>query len=134
MPVSTTEKILSEDYFDLIVPITGSDTDFEEAIALTESTFAMPRTDVPKGSIHYICGVNHSRIFGISLVPEGDRLVMELDCDFGKQRIVCGNGEYVFSSIASMCLAPAIIQLHRYGEIEPFNAPFRSPPHPEMDI
>lgn len=30
MPVSTTEKILSEDYFDLIVPITGSDTDFEE--------------------------------------------------------------------------------------------------------
>ena len=31
MPVSTTEKILSEDYFDLIVPITGSDTDFEEA-------------------------------------------------------------------------------------------------------
>ena len=99
----------------------ADDTDFEEAIALTESTFAMPRTDVPKDSIHYICGVNHSRIFGISLVPEGDRLVMELDCDFGKQRIVCGNGEYVFSSIASMCLAPAIIQLHRYGEIEPFN-------------
>ena len=42
MPVSTTEKILSEDYFDLIVPITGSDTDFEEdtvSFTLTGSFF-----------------------------------------------------------------------------------------------
>ena len=42
MPVSTTEKILSEDYFDLIVPITGSDTDFEEAFFRFGAQAAVP--------------------------------------------------------------------------------------------
>ena len=42
MPVSTTEKILSEDYFDLIVPITGSDTDFEETFFRFGAQAAVP--------------------------------------------------------------------------------------------
>lgn len=33
MPASVTEKILSEDYFDLVVPVTGSDADFEETFS-----------------------------------------------------------------------------------------------------
>lgn len=42
MPISTSEKILSEDYFDLIVPITGSDTDFEETFARFGPQAAVP--------------------------------------------------------------------------------------------
>ena len=54
MPVSTTEKILSEDYFDLIVPITGSDTDFEEAFFRFGAQAAVPVSFTLTGSFFRI--------------------------------------------------------------------------------
>lgn len=96
-------------------------TDFEKAEALTHTAFEVPASKPLKNRIDYVCGKNDSRIFGISLVPDGENMVIELDCDYGRQHIVCGNGKYIHSSSQVIALAPAIVALHKYGGLEPFN-------------
>ena len=42
MPVSAREKILSEDYLDLIIPVTGSEAAFEELFSRFDAKAAVP--------------------------------------------------------------------------------------------
>ena len=69
MPVSTTEKILSEDYFDLIVPITGSDTDFEEAFFRFGAQAAVPGYGIIHINRQFLPD-NILNVIGYSNIPE----------------------------------------------------------------
>ena len=79
MPVSTTEKILSEDYFDLIVPITGSDTDFEETFFRFGAQAAVPGY----GIIH----INRQFLPDNILNVIGEILVVTLHSESRKRKI-----------------------------------------------
>jgi len=94
----------------------------EEARLLTETAFALPRTVVPDKRIDYICENNASHIYSVSLIPNGERLTAELNCDYGKREIMCGNGEYIHNSFSAIGITPSIVEMHRYGGLEPFNA------------
>ncbi len=97
-------------------------TAFEEAYKLTETSFSVPHTAALDKRIDYLCDNNASHIYAISLIPDGERLVIELNCDYGKRYIICGNGEYIHNSFSSIGLAPSIAEMHRYGSLEQFNA------------
>lgn len=95
---------------------------FNEASILAETAFALPHTVVHDKRIDYTCANNANHIFAVSLIPNGERLTVELDCDYGKREIICGNGEYIHNSFSAIGLAPSIAEMHRYGSLEPFNA------------
>ncbi len=96
-------------------------TDLDKAEAAAHTAFDIPQTAPLQNRVDYICGKSDSHLHSISLVPDGDDMVIELDCDFGKQRVICGNGKYIYSESQAIRLCPSIVALHKYGAPEPFN-------------
>lgn len=73
MPVSAREKILSEDYLDLIIPVTGSEAAFEELFSRFDAKAAVPgygvlhvdRQFLPGNILNFIGYSNIPKLYGL---------------------------------------------------------------------
>ncbi len=100
--------------------LTDDQSRLSEAEAAVRNFYAVPRTSLPKEQKYYFAN-NDNRLVSLSLTPDGDRLKVDIGCDFGTQTIICGNGEYVRSSCLLYAMSPCIVSLHKYGTPEEFN-------------
>lgn len=100
-------------------------TDDATCAAQAEQTvsefYSLPRTAALQKCEKYLFKSNDNRLCSLSLSPDGDRLKVDIGCDFGNQTIICGNGEYVRSACRLYAMSPAIVALHKYGTPEDFN-------------
>ncbi len=85
------------------------------------NTYYAPQKGEPAKALSLRMEQNPCRLQRLCLVPDGDRLNVELWCDHGKQTIVCGNGEYVYNAVSLVNMLPCIIPLHEGDRPEPNN-------------
>lgn len=93
-----------------------------DAAAKLVDTLYIPNATKPLAAANeYNFADNPYNISRISLRPDGMRIIAEIKCDHGTQRIICGNGEYVHNSFLGFNMLPAIAQLKEHDCIDRMN-------------
>ncbi len=108
--------------YELLDKIEKADSSrLDELEDITENLYKPKKSTAPQSKLNFKAKKNIAGIKAVTLEPKGESIALTLDCDYGLQKIECGNGVYINNILMLQNLNPAIYNDHIYDAPEAVN-------------